>query len=140
MQGSCGITTSRWRPTIRRSNLAGVTMNSALPPNEPERLGALRRYHILDTPPDGTFDHLTAVAAALFRVPIAIVIGKSFVPDTPDAQRRLREVLESMRRGTDTAGGKLFGPDGAAALLGMKPTTLSSRIKAMGLNRNRSPR
>ena len=44
-----------------------------LPPDEPGRLAALKRYQILDTPPDGAFNHLTAVAAALFRVPIAIV-------------------------------------------------------------------
>jgi formate hydrogenlyase transcriptional activator len=44
-----------------------------LPPDEPERLAALQRYQILDTPPDGAFDQLTAVAAALFRVPIAVV-------------------------------------------------------------------
>ena len=48
-------------------------MNCDLPPNEPERLEALRRYQILDTPPDGVFDHIAAVAADLFRVPIAIV-------------------------------------------------------------------
>ncbi|WP_010583969.1 sigma-54-dependent Fis family transcriptional regulator [Schlesneria paludicola] len=29
--------------------------------------------------------------------------------------------------------GKIYGPDGAAALLGMKPTTLNSRIKAFNL-------
>jgi transcriptional regulator with GAF, ATPase, and Fis domain len=33
------------------------------------------------------------------------------------------------------AGGKVSGPDGAAALLGMKPTTLYSRITALGLKR-----
>jgi hypothetical protein len=27
------------------------------------------------------------------------------------------------------------GPDGAAALIGMKPSTLSSRMKAMGIRR-----
>ncbi len=32
-------------------------------------------------------------------------------------------------------GGKIFGPDGAAELLGMKPTTLASRIAALGLER-----
>ena len=32
-------------------------------------------------------------------------------------------------------GGKIFGPDGAAAMLGMKPTTLASRIKVLGLTR-----
>ena len=31
--------------------------------------------------------------------------------------------------------GKIFGPNGAAALLGMRPTTLASRIKALGLQR-----
>jgi transcriptional regulator with GAF, ATPase, and Fis domain len=29
--------------------------------------------------------------------------------------------------------GRVFGPSGAAALLGMKPTTLASRLKALGL-------
>ena len=41
--------------------------------NEAARLEALRRYDILDTPPDGSFDHVAAVAASLFEVPIAIV-------------------------------------------------------------------
>src|SRR5271169_197650 len=50
-----------------------VSVDAMLPPDEPERLAALQRYEILDTPPDGAFNHLTAVAAALFRVPIAVV-------------------------------------------------------------------
>lgn len=44
-----------------------------LPANEPERLEALRRYLILDTPPEGAFDHITAIASELLQVPIAIV-------------------------------------------------------------------
>jgi transcriptional regulator with GAF, ATPase, and Fis domain len=35
--------------------------------------------------------------------------------------------------------GKVFGPKGAAALLGMKPTTVISRIKALGLEWRKSP-
>lgn len=31
------------------------------------------RYDILDTPPDGAFDRITAIAADLFNVPISIV-------------------------------------------------------------------
>lgn len=46
---------------------------SLIPTNETERLAAIRRYEILDTPPDGAFDRLTALAARLFSVPIAIV-------------------------------------------------------------------
>lgn len=37
------------------------------------RLAAVRRYDILDTPADGSFDHVTALAAELFSVPIAII-------------------------------------------------------------------
>ena len=43
------------------------------PQNEVQRLEALRRYDILDSPPDGSFDHLTKLASVLFNVPIAIV-------------------------------------------------------------------
>ena len=35
---------------------------------------------------------------------IAGMFGKSLVPDMPDAQRRLREALDSIGRGTDTSG------------------------------------
>lgn len=35
---------------------------------------------------------------------VASTYGKTFVPDTPDAQRRLREAFESIGRGTDTSG------------------------------------
>ena len=34
---------------------------------------AVHRYQILDTPADGTFDRITALAARIFSVPVAIV-------------------------------------------------------------------
>ena len=40
---------------------------------EYQRLLALRRFDILDTPPDGSFDRITRLAAELFEVPIALV-------------------------------------------------------------------
>jgi len=43
------------------------------PENERERLAAVQRYDVLDTPPDGSFDRITALAARLFDVPISIV-------------------------------------------------------------------
>ena len=42
-------------------------------PKEETRIAALRKYEILDTPADGSFDDLTALAAKVFNVPIAIV-------------------------------------------------------------------
>ncbi len=40
---------------------------------EAERQAAIRRYDVLDTPRDGAFDRITALAAKHFDVPIAIV-------------------------------------------------------------------
>lgn len=40
---------------------------------EEKRIEALKRYEILDTPQDGSFNKLTALAAQIFNVPIAIV-------------------------------------------------------------------
>ena len=40
---------------------------------EQERLAALQGYEILDTPPDGAFDRVTALAARYFNVPVALV-------------------------------------------------------------------
>ena len=45
---------------------------------------------------------------------------------------RMRE-RESIIAALDKTGGKVAGSDGAAALLGMKRTTLYSRILALGL-------
>ncbi|MEO6248919.1 MAG: histidine kinase dimerization/phosphoacceptor domain -containing protein [Sphingomicrobium sp.] len=41
--------------------------------SEPDRMSAVRRYDILDTPQDGAFDRVTALAARRFGVPIAII-------------------------------------------------------------------
>jgi eukaryotic-like serine/threonine-protein kinase len=41
--------------------------------HEVKRLQAVRRYEVLATPPDGTYDRITALAARWFKVPIAIV-------------------------------------------------------------------
>jgi len=42
-------------------------------PKEKDRIKALHRYNVLDTPPDGTFDKITAMLAQLLNVPVAIV-------------------------------------------------------------------
>jgi hypothetical protein len=48
-------------------------MRAPVPPDEPRRLAALRRLHVLDTPPEERFDRLTRLAQRLFEVPIAFV-------------------------------------------------------------------
>lgn len=50
-----------------------TTMTAEKPANEAARLRALRKYQLLDTPEDGAFDRITALAAIIFRTPIAII-------------------------------------------------------------------
>ncbi len=44
-----------------------------LPPDEAERLAALRRYEVLDTAPEQDFDDIAQLAATLLGTPIALV-------------------------------------------------------------------
>lgn len=44
-----------------------------IPEGETQRMAAVHRYDVLDTPPDGAFDRITAIAARRFGVPISII-------------------------------------------------------------------
>jgi transcriptional regulator with GAF, ATPase, and Fis domain len=56
-----------------------------------------------------------------------------------EVERRRRE-RNNIRVALERSGGRIYGPDGAAKLLGIKPTTLVSRLKALGLRRPSSLR
>ena len=45
----------------------------------------------------------------------------------------IRELEKNIQQALAAANGKIYGLDGDAAMLGMKPTTLASRIKALGV-------
>ena len=48
-------------------------MKAPLPANETERLAALKEYHILDTGTEQSYDDITALAAHICEVPIAMI-------------------------------------------------------------------
>lgn len=50
-----------------------MAVSAIIPSVEPQRMAAVKRYEILDTPADGAFDRITAIAARRFGVPISIV-------------------------------------------------------------------
>ncbi|MGH8047805.1 MAG: sigma 54-interacting transcriptional regulator [Chthoniobacterales bacterium] len=76
-----------------------------------------------------------------FDVPAsATPLAVSALPVADGAPLLTRAELKQHERASIAAalaqtGGRVSGPEGAAALLGMKPTTLASRIRALGLER-----
>jgi GAF domain-containing protein len=44
-----------------------------IPENEEERLAKLQEYEIIDTPKEGAFNHIAAMAAHMFNIPIALI-------------------------------------------------------------------
>jgi PAS domain S-box-containing protein len=60
-------------PLAMTDPLPQQILTPLIPANETERLAALHRYNILDTPPEVAFDRITVLAARLFNLPIALV-------------------------------------------------------------------
>jgi transcriptional regulator with GAF, ATPase, and Fis domain len=67
----------------------------------------------------------------------AVLAPAADAPAVLTSDELKRRERENLRDALAQTGGKVFGPTGAAALLGMKPTTVISRIKALGLERNK---
>jgi len=67
------------------------------------------------------------------RVPVGLIAGP--IPNAPttleDVERQ--HILAALHQ----TGWRVRGPNGAATLLGLKPTTLESRLKKLGLQRPR---
>jgi len=82
-----------------------------------------------------------------FEIPLESVARQKALPPaagtpsepsllTRDELKRLER--ESISRALQQANGKVSGPGGAAELLGLKPTTLASRIATLGLKERRT--
>lgn len=55
---------------MRLKNTFGINV---IPNNEVDRIIALQRYNLLDTPPENTFDNLATIATQIFQVPISLI-------------------------------------------------------------------
>ena len=60
------------------------------------------------------------------------VVSKPALMTRNEMKRQERDGIAAALK---QSGGKIFGPGGAAALLGMKPTTLASRIAVLKIDR-----
>jgi transcriptional regulator with GAF, ATPase, and Fis domain len=120
-------------PRLSRANIGQLSAHS-WPGNVRELQNAVERAVILAHDGELRFDlrscESSLAASSLRReMPVA---PRTEVATRDDWKRRERE---NIMRALQQAGGKVSGPGGAAELLGMRPTTLSSRLKAMGITR-----
>ena len=53
----------------------------------------------------------------------------------PTRDELKRQQRDAIIKALEQTNGKVYGPGGAAELLGMKPSTLSSRISSLGIDR-----
>jgi transcriptional regulator with GAF, ATPase, and Fis domain len=53
-------------------------------------------------------------------------------------QEMQRREGENILKALEQSKGKIYGPDGAAQILGMKPTTLTSRMKKMRITSSKA--
>ena len=130
------------RTTIR-SNKTGLVLRNRdvkvlteydWPGNVRELQNVIERAAILATADRLHFDLAPVGSArALKGHSIALDSGPKRAIQT-DAQFRELE-SNNLRMALEQSGWRVSGPSGAAALLGIKPTTLTSRMKAMGVAR-----
>ncbi len=58
-------------------------------------------------------------------------INDGLMTEQQKRERDRRMIMQAL----EASGGKIFGAGGAAELLGVKPTTLASRIKRWGIDK-----
>jgi transcriptional regulator with GAF, ATPase, and Fis domain len=101
------------------------------PGNARELQNALERAVILSCGSPMRFDLPVSNATDAPRV-LTHEPSEPVLRTRDELKRQERDVIAAALKQT---AGKVFGPGGAAELLGMKPTTLSARITALELNR-----
>ncbi len=123
-------------PILRRRDVDALTAYD-WPGNVRELQNAIERAVIL-----GSADRLHIDLAPGARASLGTSAGAEVADDAPSEQPdvvseddRLSDMAANIRQALAATGGRVSGPDGAAQLLGIKPTTLASRMKALGISR-----
>ena len=127
------------RQTARRMNRPDLKIDPVAltqlatydwPGNVRELQNVIERAIILSQGGPLRFD-LAGLDTSVFH-PSSQLSSKTALLTRDELKRQERDAIAAALKRT---GGKVFGPGGAAELLGTKPSTLTSRIRALGLNR-----
>jgi DNA-binding NtrC family response regulator len=79
------------------------------------------------TPPDG------AGIDEIRRWVMSMVAGGSAPTSEAEVRSWEEQTAGYLKQVLESCGGRIYGPDGAAAKLGLKPTTLQSKLKRLGV-------
>src|SRR5262249_34344022 len=69
---TCNYARTKIRAWVLRTECRWI--RATIPDDEERRIASLRELKILDTEPEERFDRITRLAAALFNVPMAVII------------------------------------------------------------------
>jgi transcriptional regulator with GAF, ATPase, and Fis domain len=119
-------------PRVTQATLTQMTGHD-WPGNVRELQNAVERAVILAQGGPLRFDPTSSMSRPSPNDPPRSIEGSPILT-REELKHRERESIAAALRET---GGKIFGPGGAAERLGMKPTTLASRIKSLRLGRPR---
>ncbi|MCP4693789.1 MAG: AAA domain-containing protein [Desulfobacterales bacterium] len=121
---------NRPRPSLTRADIAALSSYD-WPGNVRELQNVIERALIISRSGPLLLDLPAGVRSnppmAGIRGPDDTIPAPGIVSDAEMKNRVRQNIMSALKE----CGGKIYGPDGAAALLGVKPTTLSSRIKRL---------
>ena len=92
---------------------------NVIPDNDSERLSALKRYRIMDTPSEASFDNIARLCTQIFNVPVSLV---SFI----DAEKVFFKANAGMGKARETNRGKSIC---SLAILNPEPTVFEDALK-----------
>jgi PAS domain S-box-containing protein len=109
------------------------------PGNVRELQNIIERAVILSAGPALILDETLPPAAVPAAEVFTTTTGSSHEPSMPRTDQQLRELeTANILQALERCGWKISGESGAARMLGLPPSTLSSRMKALGIRRPRS--
>lgn len=133
---------TRRGPWFLSTQAALHIMGNSWPGNIRELVNALERATILADDSVISLDMLMLEherAAASFEEDVVTPEDAADAYPRPEVPAPLDDMIAAhILSALEWAGGKIYGDDGAAAALGLKPSTLQSKMKKLGIKKNRA--
>ena len=129
---TCAARLGRPVPQLTRGGIAQL-LDYDWPGNVRELENVIERAVILGQDGKLSFHIPGSQGRRIAAVPAADALGASLLTDEERRDRDRANIRDALR----ACDGRVSGPAGAAVLLGVKPTTLASRIKSLGIARGK---